>query len=72
MPSCGGFDQSSIGFTPQQKRDRLMLIPEIGYFHATIEADVPVTGARMWALEPSRYRRLKRAPPDEATKQANA
>jgi len=37
VPSCGGFDQSCSGFTPQQKGDHLMLIPEIDDFRATID-----------------------------------
>jgi len=37
VPSCSGFDQSSSGFTPQQKGDCLTLIPEIDDFRATVD-----------------------------------
>jgi hypothetical protein len=37
VPSCGGFDQSSNEFTPQQKGDRLMPTPEIDDSRATID-----------------------------------
>jgi len=52
VPFCGGFDQSSSEFTPQQKGDRLMLMPEIDDFRATIE-NLRSSDWMMWAPKPS-------------------